>query len=161
MRTCGPCTVCCYIGEVPELGKGPHTLCPHQGVGCGIFGQPERPMVCSGFGCAWLRELLPEDARPDRIGVMFSLNFTERGVVALAIEAAPGALETTAREALVHLAHLVKCPIIVSSFESKPPEDRGDFVVVRDELAPRARAIIGEILWREGDVGVYRFRRAA
>jgi len=73
MRECGKCSLCCELLAVEDLDKPQNTRCAHQkGVGCSIFGKPERPKVCSAFKCAWLwNESWPEKLRPDRCGVMF------------------------------------------------------------------------------------------
>lgn len=54
-RVCGECSVCCTIVGVASLHKPPGRPCVHMGPeGCSIFGQPERPLECSRFKCAWL-----------------------------------------------------------------------------------------------------------
>lgn len=163
MRRCGDCTVCCWVARVPELLKPPQSRCSEltrEGDGCGLHGRRNRPQLCQTFQCAWLREMLPEEDRPDLTGIMFTLNHTGRGLVVFAVEVQPHAL-TTARDAMIRMARRVNCPIIVSRFESKYPNDKGDEVVLRDELASRGHAIIGEELWRSDDVAAYHFTRRA
>lgn len=48
-------------------------LCRHNtGTGCGIY--PERPEICARWHCLWRRiGALPDALRPDRSGVIFSL----------------------------------------------------------------------------------------
>lgn len=72
-RSCGTCTVCCRILEIQALDKPAGILCRHNtGTGCGIY--PERPEACARWHCLWRRiDTLPDGLRPDRSGVMFSL----------------------------------------------------------------------------------------
>lgn len=74
-RQCGDCVACCRILKIdtPELQKPAGVLCPHStGKGCGIYEQ--RPAQCRTWYCLYRRiDALPEAARPDRCGVVFSL----------------------------------------------------------------------------------------
>jgi hypothetical protein len=74
-RECGECTACCESLEInaPSLRKPANVLCPHNtGSSCRIYA--ERPDVCQTWYCLWRRiDALPEFTRPDKIGVMFSL----------------------------------------------------------------------------------------
>ena len=76
-RTCGECTVCCTALNVdaPDFKKPPGVPCAHLGSrGCGIHAV--RPRICRTWFCAWRRMAgLPDDARPDRSGLLVSLNF--------------------------------------------------------------------------------------
>jgi hypothetical protein len=74
-RECGDCVECCRILkiDVPGLKKPPGVLCPHStGKGCGIY--ETRPSQCRTWFCLWRRiGALPDELRPDRCGVVFSL----------------------------------------------------------------------------------------
>lgn len=76
-RVCGDCTICCTILKVdtPDFEKPAETACVHLGArGCGIHAV--RPRICRTWFCAWRRvAALPEDARPDRSGILVSINF--------------------------------------------------------------------------------------
>ena len=76
-RSCGDCTVCCTTLKVdaPDLRKPAGTPCRHVGAtGCRIHAI--RPHICRTWFCAWRRvAALPEAARPDRSGLLVSLNF--------------------------------------------------------------------------------------
>lgn len=62
---CRTCTLCCTVPEILSLGKPMYKPCVHlAGQGCGIFGRPERPQVCTAFRCAYLAAR--EDNTPDR-----------------------------------------------------------------------------------------------
>lgn len=70
-RGCGPCQACCTWLKVPELPKDAGKVCEHLcHSGCGIYDQ--RPRSCRKFECLWLKGELPEEARPDKIGVIFA-----------------------------------------------------------------------------------------
>jgi len=74
-RPCGDCIACCVVTNIdaPELVKPEGVICPNcTGNGCAIY--DGRPEVCRTFNCAWKRiESLPIETRPDRLGVMFTL----------------------------------------------------------------------------------------
>jgi hypothetical protein len=96
-RVCGSCTQCCITLPIdhPQLDKPAGTRCLHLVAGgCGIY--PGRPSVCRSYQCAWkLMSDLPEEARPDRCGVIFTLfrwsraqpDFLRPSVVATAVNA--------------------------------------------------------------------------
>jgi hypothetical protein len=67
-RTCGRCTLCCKVLEVPELSKPRGQWCVHarKGTGCAIYHQT-RPAVCGEFACLWLQGLVPESLSPAKI----------------------------------------------------------------------------------------------
>lgn len=89
-RSCGECTACCVlpripIGEDPEFpeGKRGYTPCEHLGSlsgGCGIYDR--RPQLCRDYRCLWRAGIIQagedvdsdEDMRPDRLGLMFTLD---------------------------------------------------------------------------------------
>ena len=70
--------MCCNVFPLPALDKPAGQWCRHLGpAGCTVHdrGQPE---VCSQYACYWLEhEGLPEEFRPDRIGMVV----TESGTV--------------------------------------------------------------------------------
>lgn len=69
-RECGPCTLCCTVFRVEELGKPVHVPCSHVcASGCAIYAQ--RPLSCRDFTCGWLRGVMRPEDRPDRVGVVF------------------------------------------------------------------------------------------
>lgn len=78
-RACGDCTVCCteLTVDTPDFAKPAGTPCIHLlGQGCGIHAV--RPRICRTWFCAWRRiASLPDDARPDRSGLLVSLNFVK------------------------------------------------------------------------------------
>jgi hypothetical protein len=159
-RACGECSVCCTVGAVPELKKPPHTRCVFQHEsptgGCTIFGSPERPSVCTLFACAWLRGGGRDQDRPDRIGAMFTVNDIGGGIFSFAIETRPNALRTSAREMALDAARNLPFPTIAVAYGSLPPNDRGDWVIIRDELVEKYHRNVGPLIERLAhDVGMY------
>lgn len=76
-RSCGGCTVCCTVLKVdtPDFAKPADTPCVHLGTG-GCTIHAVRPPVCRTWFCAWRRvAAMPDEARPDRSGLLVSLNF--------------------------------------------------------------------------------------
>lgn len=76
-RDCDECTACCtaLTVDTAEFSKPAGTPCVHLGLkGCGIHAV--RPTICRTWFCAWRRlAALPDNARPDRCGLLVSLNF--------------------------------------------------------------------------------------
>jgi hypothetical protein len=76
-RACGDCTACCTVLKVdtPEFRKPAGTPCANLSAGgCRIH--TVRPHVCRTWFCAWRRvAAMPDSARPDRSGLIVSLNF--------------------------------------------------------------------------------------
>lgn len=66
-RSCGTCTLCCKVFDVPELSKPKDQWCSHatKARGCGTYAS--RPAVCQEFMCLWLQGVMPDALRPDRI----------------------------------------------------------------------------------------------
>jgi hypothetical protein len=76
-RACGDCAVCCTVLKVdsPDFKKPAGIPCEHLAShGCAIHAV--RPDICRSWFCGWRRvAALPDDARPDRSGLLVSLNF--------------------------------------------------------------------------------------
>jgi hypothetical protein len=69
-RTCGTCSLCCKVLEIPELAKPKGCWCVHVTErGCGIY--QDRPGVCRRFICAWLADgKLPDAWKPSLCGMV-------------------------------------------------------------------------------------------
>ena len=54
-RTCGSCSMCCFLFDISELRKPKNKWCQYckPGKGCSIYNQT-RPETCSVYECAWL-----------------------------------------------------------------------------------------------------------
>ncbi|OQW74374.1 MAG: zinc/iron-chelating domain-containing protein [Proteobacteria bacterium ST_bin13] len=78
-RTCGDCTACCTVLTVntPEFSKPAGTPCVNlRAGGCRIH--EVRPRICRTWFCAWRRvATMPDAARPDRSGLLVSINFVQ------------------------------------------------------------------------------------
>jgi Fe-S-cluster containining protein len=78
-RECGDCVACCTVLTVdtPDFKKPAGTPCTHlTSRGCGIHAV--RPHICRTWFCAWRRVAgLPDEARPDRSGLLVSINFEQ------------------------------------------------------------------------------------
>jgi hypothetical protein len=78
-RECGDCVVCCTVLTVdtPDFKKPAGTPCTHlTSRGCGIHAV--RPHICRTWFCAWRRVAsIPDEARPDRSGLLVSVNFEQ------------------------------------------------------------------------------------
>jgi Fe-S-cluster containining protein len=76
-RTCGDCTACCTVlmVDTPDFKKPAGMPCTHLAShGCGIHAV--RPHICRTWFCAWRRVAdMPDETRPDRSGILVSLNF--------------------------------------------------------------------------------------
>lgn len=76
-RSCGSCTMCCKIFDIPQINKLYGQWCPHvrQGRGCGIY--ETRPDVCRTYHCAWLlHPHLGPEWKPER--AKFTLDFIDQ-----------------------------------------------------------------------------------
>lgn len=80
MRDCGECTACCTWMEGSAYGHkfGGGNSCKFLcDSGCSVH--KARPNVCMNFFCAWSQELLPEEMRPDKCGILVSVENSESG----------------------------------------------------------------------------------
>lgn len=96
-RDCGGCTACCVTLKVdtPDFAKPAGTPCAKlTPTGCSIHAV--RPTICRTWFCAWRRvAALPEEARPDRSGLIVSVSFNQEArnafeAIALTVLALPG-----------------------------------------------------------------------
>lgn len=73
-KSCGPCTLCCSLVPVKEIGLAAFHRCQHVRTppeaqfGCSIYAN--RPFSCRSWSCSWLSSELPDELRPDRCGVV-------------------------------------------------------------------------------------------
>jgi len=73
-RECGDCTICCtwLIGESYGHSFGCGKSCKFlDGNKCGIY--EKRPDVCKKYQCAWSQHLIPYEMRPDKCGIIISV----------------------------------------------------------------------------------------
>lgn len=77
-RSCGGCTACCTLMNIPEFDNPAGTPCPKEcSTGCSIH--EIKPKTCKEYECAWLGSGLDEAFRPDKIRVMISMYNTPLG----------------------------------------------------------------------------------
>ena len=67
---------------VGEIEKPYHVRCPllmsGSVPGCSVYHDPARkPGTCSFWKCGWLHGILPEEWKPDRIGFVVDLNYSD------------------------------------------------------------------------------------
>ncbi|MGL5115636.1 MAG: hypothetical protein ACRC7C_09960 [Beijerinckiaceae bacterium] len=95
-RTCGTCTLCCKIYEVPPIDNKPKGVwCKHctPGKGCGIW--ETRPAFCRDFHCQWILDVsLGPEWRPDT--AKFVMNIQQGNTLAVAVD--PGQKNAWKRE---------------------------------------------------------------
>lgn len=86
-RSCGPCTACCTLPRIkPEedfpQGKPGYTKCEHLcESGCSKY--DDRPALCRDYQCLWRAGIVlgDERERPDRLGLMLTLDGSEDKIV--------------------------------------------------------------------------------
>jgi hypothetical protein len=84
-KSCGPCTLCCKVYEVPVLEKSAGKWCGHckPGRGCGIW--ETRPQFCRDFFCRYIVDPnLGPQWRPDVC--KFVMNYQPNGTFAIACD---------------------------------------------------------------------------
>ena len=92
-RSCGDCTECCVTLHISELNKPKHTRCENlctDKPGCKIYSQ--RPTECMTFQCLWIQNELPENAKPNKTGVMAYYVESQFGPTVFVTETRQGAL---------------------------------------------------------------------
>lgn len=100
-RTCGRCTVCCTVQELPELNKPAGTPCVHlpttlrERPRCCAY--DKRPQACRDWSCLWLLGHGEEAHRPDNSGILLSAFHMHPEVTCILLrEAWPGAFKDSA-----------------------------------------------------------------
>lgn len=159
-RTCGDCVACCTVLNVdtPDFKKPAGTPCIHlSGQGCGIHAV--RPHICRTWFCAWRRvAALPDEARPDRSGLLVSINFVREPRnclegVSINVRALAGsnAIETGMAQTVLDILCDQLVPVWFSDGSRKMlmhPEDDVARLVISGEPAP-AHLADEVAAWRE------------
>jgi len=73
-RSCGGCTLCCKVVDVPEIDKPRGVWCTHciRGTGCRIYAA--RPSGCRTFLCGWLiNPRFGPEWKPDRSKIVITV----------------------------------------------------------------------------------------
>ena len=114
-RTCGPCSLCCTVLRVDELGKLGGAHCVHQnrrGPGCSIH--PRRPGICRAYRCLWLSGGLEGRDRPDRLGAVLDI-VAEGPLIRLEIrESKPGCFDSSERLAVIANQYRESMPVRIT-----------------------------------------------
>lgn len=95
-RSCGTCTLCCKVYDVPAVEKSAGTWCRHtlKGRGCGIH--ETRPQHCRSFHCLWMmQDWLGAEWKPDRAKMVLSIDPATRF---LFVQVDPGSASAWKRE---------------------------------------------------------------
>ncbi|WP_407524673.1 hypothetical protein [Methylobacterium oryzisoli] len=74
-RTCGTCTLCCKVYDVPAVESVTGEWCRHARSGRGCAIHAERPVHCRAFHCLWMTEgWLGPEWKPERAKMVLSLD---------------------------------------------------------------------------------------
>jgi len=118
MSECGGCTACCTwlhgsaYGYEFGGGKSCKFLCE---TGCSVH--KARPKVCEGYFCAWAQELLAEEMRPDKCGVLASVENNERGQY-IKLVSIKEEINTDILEYFKNWSRMINTPVIYSNNNS-------------------------------------------
>jgi hypothetical protein len=99
--------------EVRELSKPRRVACPHVAAsGCAIYA--ERPPGCRAWGCLWQLGFLDGDERrrPDKLGLMFTVERYGGKLTVVAYELSAGAAAAPAARSLLQRLER-KVPVVV------------------------------------------------
>lgn len=113
MRECSSCTVCCtwLIGDAyghPFGGGKPcKFLCDN---GCSVH--KVRPKTCERYFCAWAQELIDEDLRPDKSGILVSVENNENGQYLKIIEIKKNSINNSIIEYFENWSLKMNTPIV-------------------------------------------------
>lgn len=116
-RTCDECTACCYTHGVQGIDKNMHEWCPDCSVAKGCRKYDGRPPACQEFSCLWLSGYGNEDDRPDKLGVVQSIDIESMGSKTVTLmEYMPDALQKPrvveiTKELLGHGQFVAQIPI--------------------------------------------------
>ena len=138
-RSCGSCTVCCRVLEIRALDKPAGILCRHNtGTACGIY--RERPEACARWYCLWRKiGALPDALRPDRSGVVFSIESrppiatapSETCIVGRAVDGAQAFDRWDVAEAFAMFVREGSLPVWRASDRDAAPVTRGGRIADR------------------------------
>ncbi len=95
-RSCGPCTLCCKVYDVPAVESVAGAWCrpPRAGQGCAIHAT--RPEHCRAFHCLWMTEAwLGPEWKPDRAKMVLSIDPRSRN---MNVQVDPGQANAWRRE---------------------------------------------------------------
>jgi hypothetical protein len=118
-RTCGACTLCCKLLEVPALKKPQGVWCHHCTPGRGCMAYSTRPRECSDFVCGYLTNPdLGEEWKPSQSRIMLTFEPESNRIAAYVDPQRPDAwkrepyyskLKQWARAAVPHRGQVAAC----------------------------------------------------
>ncbi|MFC1653851.1 hypothetical protein ACFL1M_03310 [Patescibacteria group bacterium] len=149
-RQCGECQVCCIVADVTEgeFKKPSCVACPllkTDGFGCSVFGKKERPNMCSTFECSWLKGFGSKKDRPDKSGVMVSVNNMNGGNWIMVMDYKKNAHLYSGKNIVVDIASQIDLPAIVVDYDNLK-KGKGDYVLIKGKLKSRSSQIMGDFL---------------
>lgn len=123
-RQCGECQECCTVLEVSEglvtLDERPIVWRKERGLECEMIGDPgkgcaiysDRPRACQAWACAWLdgADFLPDDWRPDKLGMIMWKETTAVGPSLCVDECRDGVIKENMEWLLDLSAHI---PVLI------------------------------------------------
>ena len=147
-RSCGPCSACCTVLRVDELGKPAGVDCTHQRVGGGCRIHETRPPICRGYHCLWLQGGLEDDERPDRTGGIVDLEAVGAAVQLSIREIRPGAFDTSPALQSIAKRHRSQMPVRITDTADLENPDRPFRVLLADDVEQRVEGEQIEIFER-------------
>ena len=121
IRSCGECSVCCEVLEIPTLKKPKKTLCVNvcSTGGCSIY--LDRPGECRTFQCIWSEGYTGHGQRPDKSGIMAYHIDTQYGRTLLILEIREKAFSQRAsqKERLIKFAEKRNTPVFLSNYHGE------------------------------------------
>jgi Fe-S-cluster containining protein len=114
-RPCGDCNACCswLIGNAFGWEFGCGKSCKFlEDNKCGVH--KARPEVCRNYQCAWSQYLLPEEMRPDKSGVLVSVEMNEREQYLKAISINNKKMDDNIKKSLMMWSEKMNVSIIIS-----------------------------------------------
>lgn len=161
-RECGNCVTCCIITEInsEKFYKAPNIPCKYlnkECCGCSVFNKIEKPINCSVFDCAWLKGFGDINDRPDLSDVMLSIDNFNGGTWIFVIETKKNAYLNSGKNIIIDVANNFNFPVIVVDYDSKYPNDKGDYVIIKKEIEHRAKSIMGDFICKYNEnMNVYK-----
>lgn len=130
-RQCGECTACCEGWLKSSVtGMSPGKPCKFSTpAGCAIYSsRPYEP--CRNFTCGWLQDdsPLPDDMRPDKAGVIVSLDWQWGAWTAIRAVAAGSSIPDDSAQWLKSHARQTGMPLVLQEFVTSGEQIVGERV---------------------------------
>lgn len=161
-RECVECITCCIVTEISynDFYKAPDIKCKYLNDacdGCSVYGTDKKPPNCTNYNCAWLKGFGDINDRPDLNNVMLSIDRFNGGVWIFVMETKKGAYLTSGKNIITEVANKFNYPVIVVDYDSKYPNDKGDYVIIKNSLENISKFIMGDFICNYNDnMNVYK-----